>query len=166
MRAVLSELGRVTTALLVGAVVPLASALLLIPTGPVAAWVGLLATAAAVGLVAGRDPGIAAGVTAGLVFMWVHGPERFSATVRDPWVIRFGFLLVAVGVAAALLADLWHRHRQHRHRHQERHRHTRPARAVVRRGPGGYGGVKNRPGGVEPRIRGVRPAQIGRRPGS
>jgi hypothetical protein len=109
---VCAELWKLTRALLVGALGPLAGSLLLIPVCAIAAWVGLLVIAAAVGWFTGRDAGTAAGVSAGVAFMWVHGPERFAATVSDPWIIRFGFLLAAAGVAAALLADLWHRHRR------------------------------------------------------
>jgi hypothetical protein len=93
--------------LLIGGLTPLAVALLLIPAGRAAAWAGLLATVTAVGWFAGRDTGSAAGVTAGVAFMWVHGPQRFASTISDPWVIRLGLMLCLLGIVAAILADLW-----------------------------------------------------------
>lgn len=97
-----------------GVAATLAAALASLPLAPAAAWATLLATVTAVGWFAGRAAGWTAAAATGLLYMWIHGPDPFAATITDQWTIRFGFLLAATGALAALIADAQHGRRRGR----------------------------------------------------
>jgi hypothetical protein len=80
----------------------LAFGLIVVPR--LVAWPVLLASVVAYA-VRSRVQGIAAAVTASMLFMLVHGRPRFATVVSDAMTIRLSFALGVTGAVVAIVLD-------------------------------------------------------------